>query len=406
VETDFSRRRWSSSSGYISGTPLAAFSTATNVTPATSANVVALFSGCSGTQYLGADGACHTGGAGSVTSSGYSSGTPLAAFSTATNVTPATSSNVVALFSGCSGTQYLGADGGCHTAGSGTPGGLAGAVQGNGGSGFAAVPGFTFNTASGALTAQPSSDAVALTLKPYSSGTQDPFEVYNASGAKSVWVDASGNFNFTGNLATYGATGQTTAASLNLIGGSTSNAGPYIHGTDSTGAAANTYLYFDPTTSGQMSLEPNIHTGASTAGNVLVTAGGTQTLTNKTLTSPTLTTPNLGTPSAVTLTNGTGLPFSGIAGSNSSTATMGTSAIASGTCAAVVTVVAANVTTASVIVATPTVDPTGVTGYGPSASGSLFILAYPTAGNVNFKVCNNTSGSITPSPLTLNWRAF
>ena len=394
------------SSGYISGTPLAAFSAATSVTPATSSNVVALFSSCSGTQYLGADGACHTGGTGTVTSSGYSSGTPLAAFSTASNVTPANSSNVVALFSGCSGTQYLGADGACHTAGGGTPGGSPGAIQGNIASAFAAVPGFTFSTTSGALTAQPSSDAVALTLKPYASGMQDPLEIYSASGVKSVWVDANGNFNFTGNAATYGAIGQTTAANLNLIGGSTSNAGPYIHGTDSTGAAANTYLYFDPTTSGQMSLEPSVHTGASTAGNIIVTAGATQTLTNKTLTSPTLTTPNLGTPSAVTLTNGTGLPFTGIASSNSSTATMGTGAIASGACSAVVTVAAANVTTASVIVATPTVDPTGVTGYGPSASGSLFIVAYPTAGNVNFKVCNNTNGSITPAALTLNWRAF
>jgi hypothetical protein len=55
-------------------------------------------------------------GSGTVTSSGYSSGSPLAAFSTATNITPATYSNVVALFSSCSGSQYLGYDGNCHTA--------------------------------------------------------------------------------------------------------------------------------------------------------------------------------------------------------------------------------------------------------------------------------------------------
>ena len=36
-------------------------------TAATAANVVALFAGCSGTEYLGADGACHSGGGGSVT---------------------------------------------------------------------------------------------------------------------------------------------------------------------------------------------------------------------------------------------------------------------------------------------------------------------------------------------------
>jgi hypothetical protein len=39
-------------------------------------------------------------------------------------------------------------------------------------------------------------------------------------------------------------------------------------------------------------------------------------------TSPTLTTPNLGTPSAVTLTNGTGLPFSGISTGSNTAATM------------------------------------------------------------------------------------
>lgn len=86
------------------------------------------------------------------------------------------------------------------------------------------------------------------------------------------------------------------------------------------------------------------------------------------------------------------------------TSAMGTSAISSGTCATVVTTAATGVATTDVIVYTPNTDPTAVTGYGPSASGSLYIWAYPTANNVNFKVCNNTSGSITPSALTLNWK--
>ena len=88
----------------------------------------------------------------------------------------------------------------------------------------------------------------------------------------------------------------------------------------------------------------------------------------------------------------------------SGTATMGTGAITSGTCATVVTVAATGVATTDTIAATPNTDPTAVTGYAPSASGSLYIQAYPTANNVNFRVCNNTSGSITPSALTLNWR--
>ena len=87
----------------------------------------------------------------------------------------------------------------------------------------------------------------------------------------------------------------------------------------------------------------------------------------------------------------------------SGTATMGTAAIASGVCAAAVTATATGTLTTDRIVATPNVDPTGVSGYGPSASGSLYIQVFPTANTVSFKVCNNTSGSITPAALTLNW---
>jgi hypothetical protein len=88
----------------------------------------------------------------------------------------------------------------------------------------------------------------------------------------------------------------------------------------------------------------------------------------------------------------------------SGTAAMGTSAISSGACASVVSVSATGVATTDVIAATPNADPTGVTGYAVSASGSLYIQAYPTAGYVNFKVCNNTSASLTPGALTLNWK--
>jgi hypothetical protein len=88
----------------------------------------------------------------------------------------------------------------------------------------------------------------------------------------------------------------------------------------------------------------------------------------------------------------------------SGTAALGTSLITTGACASVVTVSATGTLTTDVIVYTPNADPTGVTGYAVSATGSLYIWAYPTANNVNFKVCNNTAGSLTPSALTLNWR--
>jgi hypothetical protein len=86
------------------------------------------------------------------------------------------------------------------------------------------------------------------------------------------------------------------------------------------------------------------------------------------------------------------------------TATLGTSAIGSGTCAAVVTVTATGTATTDNIMADFNADPTGVTGYTPSVSGMLSIIKYPTTNNINVKVCNNTSASITPGAITLNFR--
>ena len=50
------------------------------------------------------------------------------------------------------------------------------------------------------------------------------------------------------------------------------------------------------------------------------------------------------------------------------TSAMGTGAITSGTCATVVTTTATGAATTDNLVANPTVDPTGVTGYAPSAT--------------------------------------
>lgn len=88
----------------------------------------------------------------------------------------------------------------------------------------------------------------------------------------------------------------------------------------------------------------------------------------------------------------------------SGTAALGTSAIASGACAAAVIVSAPNVATTDTVTASFNADPTAVTGYIPATTGMLTIVGYPTAGNVNWKVCNNTSASITPGAITLNWR--
>lgn len=88
----------------------------------------------------------------------------------------------------------------------------------------------------------------------------------------------------------------------------------------------------------------------------------------------------------------------------SGTSALGTSAIGSGSCATVVTTSATGAATTDAIEWSPNADISGVTGYSPSTSGGLIIYDYPTANNVNFKVCNPTTASITPGAVTLNWR--
>lgn len=114
------------------------------------------------------------------------------------------------------------------------------------------------------------------------------------------------------------------------------------------------------------------------------------------------TTPGTGvaTAAAATLSSAGGLTSTIAAG----TSALGTGAITSATCATVVTTTATNTATTDVVLASFNGDPTAVTGYVPLTTGMLTIIPYPTSGNVNFKVCNNTAGSITPGAITLNWR--
>ena len=130
-----------------------------------------------------------------------------------------------------------------------------------------------------------------------------------------------------------------------------------------------------------------------------------------------------GTPSSLTLTSATGLPIAGITGLGSNvgaalavalsaagglpkviatgTVALGTSAIAAGTCGTATPATATGVASTDVIRAGFNGDPTGTTGYLPTAM--LTIVPYPSTNQVLFKQCNLTSGSITPSAMTLNW---
>jgi hypothetical protein len=109
----------------------------------------------------------------------------------------------------------------------------------------------------------------------------------------------------------------------------------------------------------------------------------------------------------VTSVNGTSIPAS--AGTLTTTvangtAALGTSSIGSGSCATVVTVAGSGIATTDAITWTFNADPTSTVGYQASTNGMLTIINYPTSNNVNFKVCNNTGGSVTPGAVTLNWR--
>jgi hypothetical protein len=65
---------------------------------------------------------------------------------------------------------------------------------------------------------------------------------------------------------------------------------------------------------------------------------------------------------------------------------------------------ATNVATTDVITFMPNGSIKTVTGYTPAAAGGLTVTAYPTAGYVNFDVCNWTVAAITPGAVTVNWR--
>jgi hypothetical protein len=85
-----------------------------------------------------------------------------------------------------------------------------------------------------------------------------------------------------------------------------------------------------------------------------------------------------------------------------------TDSISSAACQAVTpgtlnSAVATGVLSTDTIKFTPNASLTGVTGFAPSTAGGLTITAYPTAGYVNFDVCNWSASPITPGAVTLNW---
>jgi hypothetical protein len=81
------------------------------------------------------------------------------------------------------------------------------------------------------------------------------------------------------------------------------------------------------------------------------------------------------------------------------TTTVGTAAISANTCTSATTVAMTGVTTAMTFTFTPTADLSAVTGWG-AGGATLFLDAWPSANALNYKVCNNSSASITPGSST------
>jgi Uncharacterized conserved protein (DUF2190) len=168
--------------------------------------------------------------------------------------------------------------------GSGAPGGTSAQYQINNVGSFGGSSTLTNSNASGTGTVQiqPSSDVVAQTVKCYASGQSDCFEIFNAAGTKSVWVDSEGNLNFIGNSASYGAGNQTTQSFLRLYGSvsGTSDASPaYLELFDGL-SLTQTDLFASQSTTGLLCVGSGIpggDCGPTTAGTNFIpsVAGGT-----------------------------------------------------------------------------------------------------------------------------------
>jgi hypothetical protein len=77
--------------------------------------------------------------------------------------------------------------------------------------------------------------------------------------------------------------------------------------------------------------------------------------------------------------------------------TVGTNSVAANSCSSASTATMTGLATTMAFAISPASDVSGVTGWGPSSSGQLYVDAWPTANTLNYKVCNPTSASITPS---------
>lgn len=257
--------------------------------------------------------AVNHGGSGVATLTGPVKGNGTSAFSAAA------AADIVGLFSTCSGTQYLGADGACHTAsGSGTVTNTGGSLTANdivlgaGTNDTKVVAGIVTDGTSQITLGVSGTSVGAVALNNVTSGSVTLKPVTGALGSVTASFPANTGTIGELNLAQTWTAGQTFTNADLIMKGSTSGTTTL----EATAAAGATVATFPAAT------------------DTVVELTQTQTLTNKTLTSPTLTTPALGTPasgvmtnltgtpSAIGLANGTGLPLTGLATQAANTVVM------------------------------------------------------------------------------------
>lgn len=240
---------------------------------------------------------------------------------------------------------------------------------------------------------------VRLRTSTYVSGTPQGTINISYASARSGGGGGGGGSGTVTSVTIAGTANQVTASgtcTITISGTCTlSQPNAVILGTDNSAAGT------EQLANGSANAHTILASGATTSNTIkgfatAPTTGDVVTCTTASTTC-TLTDSGVTTPSAA----GTGVLTQTIA---SGTAALGTGAISSGTCATVVTVAGTGIATTDDIMADFNADPTSTTGYSPSANGMLTIVKYPTSGNVNFKVCNNTASSITPGAVTLNWR--
>lgn len=275
------------------------------------------------------------------------------------SVTPESMSDAVATLTGCSDVTKSWSPAANACVSNTGPTGATGAKGDKGDGGAIGATGPAGSTGPAGATA-------TINIGTVTTGSSGTSAAVSNGGSPSVAV-----LNFT---IPRGATGETGATGAKGDKGDTGDQGPQgIQGAKGDiGATGST---------GAVGTAASISVGTVTQ----LASGATPTVTN------------VGTSSAAVFNFG--LPGTSTAIENVQVA-LPTAAIPANSCTAASTVSMSGLTTTSVIETAFGSDSATITGWGQV--GGLTFIAWPTSDTLHWRVCNVTSDSITPDPLTLN----